>query len=40
MNLSYPHREALVVRNHELRVIRRLTGNPDIRVRAGERVTS
>jgi hypothetical protein len=38
MNLSYPHREALVVRNHELRVIRRLTGNPDVKVRAGERI--
>ncbi len=38
MNLSYPHREALVVRNHELRVIRRLAGNPEIKVRAGERI--
>ncbi|HEY7032801.1 MAG TPA: hypothetical protein VH482_15765 [Thermomicrobiales bacterium] len=38
MNLSFPHREALVVRNHELRVIRRLSGNPDVKVRAGERV--
>lgn len=40
MNLSYPHREALVVRNHELRVIRRLSGNPDVKARAGERVTA
>jgi hypothetical protein len=40
MNLSYPHREALVVRNHELRVIRRLSGNPDVKVRAGERVAA
>jgi hypothetical protein len=40
MNLSFPHREALVVRNHELRVIRRLSGNPDVKVRAGERVAS
>ena len=40
MNLSYPHREALVVRNHELRVIRRLAGNPDVRVRAGERIAA
>jgi hypothetical protein len=39
MNLSYPHREALVVRNHELRSIRHLTGNPEIKIRAGERVT-
>lgn len=39
MNLGYPHRESLVVRNHELRSIRHLTGNPDVRVRAGERVT-
>jgi hypothetical protein len=38
MNLSYPHREALVVRNHELRVMRRLSGNPDVKVRAGERI--
>jgi hypothetical protein len=40
MNLSYPHREPLVVRNHELRVIRRLSGNPDVKARAGERVTA
>ena len=39
MNLSYPHREALVVRNHELRSIRHFNGSPDVRVRAGERVT-
>jgi hypothetical protein len=39
MNLSYPHREALVVRTHELRSIRHLTGSPEVRVRAGERVT-
>lgn len=39
MNLSYPHRESLVVRNHELRSIRHLTGNPEVKVRAGERVT-
>ncbi|HKG25561.1 MAG TPA: hypothetical protein VKB09_07915, partial [Thermomicrobiales bacterium] len=40
MNLSYPHREALLVRNHELRVIRRLSGNPDVKARAGERVSA
>src|SRR6266508_1258545 len=40
MNLCYPHREALVVRNHELRVIRRLSGNPDVRARAGERIAA
>lgn len=40
MNLSYPHRESLVVRHHELRSIRHLTGNPEIKVRAGERVTA
>jgi hypothetical protein len=40
MNLSFPHREALVVRNHELRLMRRLSGNADVRVRAGERITA
>jgi len=40
MNLSYRHREAVVVRNHELRVIRRLSGNPDVKARAGERVSA
>jgi hypothetical protein len=40
MNLSFPHREALVVRNHELRVIRRLSGNPDVKTRAGERISA
>lgn len=40
MNMHYPHREPLVVRNHELRVIRRLFGEPEVRVRAGERLTA
>jgi len=39
MNVNYPHREPLVVRNHELRVIRRFSGDPEIRVRAGERLS-
>ncbi len=40
MNMHYPHREPLVVRNHELRVIRRLLGESEVRVRAGERLAA
>jgi hypothetical protein len=38
MNLNYPHREPLVVRNHELRIIRRFKGGTDVKVRSGERI--
>ena len=40
MNMHYPHREPLVVRNHELHVIRRFFGEPEVRVRAGERLAA
>ena len=38
MNLNFPHREAVVVRGHELRVVRRFATEGDIKARAGERV--
>ncbi|MDQ3044578.1 MAG: hypothetical protein M3R06_05425 [Chloroflexota bacterium] len=38
MNLNFPHREAIVVRDHELRVTRRFPIDSDIKVRAGARL--
>ncbi len=38
MNLNFPYREAIVVRDHELRVTRRFPIDSDIKVRAGARV--
>lgn len=39
MNVNFPNREAVVVRDHELRVVRRLPANAEVKVRAGERIT-
>jgi hypothetical protein len=38
VNLNFPYREAIVVRDHELRVTRRFPIDSDIKVRAGARV--
>jgi hypothetical protein len=38
MGFNFPYREAVVVRGHELRVVRRLMIDGDIKVRSGERV--
>lgn len=40
MNLNFPNRDALMTRDSELHVTRRLPGGSDIRVRAGERITA
>lgn len=40
MNLNFPHREAVVVRDHELRVTRRFPSEGQIKVRSGERVAA
>lgn len=40
MNFSYPHREPLVVRHHELRVVRRFRADGDVKARAGERIAA
>src|SRR5918992_3212407 len=38
MNLTFPHREPVVVRDQELRVVRRFPGEGEIQARGGERV--
>ena len=38
MNVNFPNRAPVVVRNHELRVVRRLPGTGDVKIRAGERI--
>lgn len=38
MNVNFPNRAPVVVRNHELRVVRRLPGTGEIKVRAGDRI--
>jgi hypothetical protein len=40
MNLNFPNRDALMTRDSELHVTRRLPGGGDIKVRAGERITA
>ena len=40
MNLNFPQREAVVVRDHELRVTRRFPSEGQIKVRSGERVAA
>lgn len=40
MNLNFPHREAVVVRDHELRVTRRFPSEGQTKVRSGERVAA
>jgi hypothetical protein len=39
MNENFPNREAVVVRNRELHVVRRLPANAEVKVRAGERIS-
>lgn len=38
MNVNFPNRAPAVVRDQELRVVRRLPGSGDIKVRAGDRI--
>lgn len=38
MNVNFPNREPVVVRDYELRVVRRLPGTGDVKIRAGERI--
>ncbi len=40
MNLNFPHREAIAVRDHEIKVTRRLAGGAEIKVREGIRVST
>ena len=40
MNLNFPNRDALMTRDSELHVTRRLPAGADVRVRAGERITA
>src|SRR4051794_6432443 len=40
MNLNFPHREAIAVRDHELKVTRRISGGGEIKVREGTRVSA
>jgi hypothetical protein len=39
MNENFPNREAVIVRDRELHVVRRLPSNADVKVRAGERIS-
>lgn len=38
MNVNFPNQEPVVVRENELRVVRRLPGGGDVKIRAGERI--
>ena len=40
MNESFPNRDAAIVNNQELHVVRRLPQNADVKVRAGERISA
>lgn len=40
MNENFPNREAVIVKDQELHVVRRLPANAEVRVRAGERISS
>lgn len=40
VNVNFPNREKVLVRNCELRLIRRLPGTGEVRLRAGERITA
>ena len=40
MNQNFPNREAVIVHDQELHVVRRLPQNADIKVRAGERISA
>lgn len=39
MNVNFPNRAPVVARDSEIRVVRRLPGSGDVKIRAGERVT-
>lgn len=39
MNENFPNREAVIVRDRELHVVRRLPANAEVKVRAGERIS-
>jgi hypothetical protein len=38
MNVNFPNRAPVVVRDHELHVVRRLPGTGDVKIRAGDRI--
>lgn len=40
MNENFPNREAVIVKDQELHIVRRLPANAEVRVRAGERISS
>ena len=40
MNENFPNREAVIVKDQELHVVRRLPANAEVRVRPGERISS
>ena len=40
MNLNFPNRDALMTRDSELHITRRLPGGAEVKVRAGERITA
>jgi len=40
MNVNFPNREPVLVRNHEIRIVRRLPGGGDVKIRAGERIAA
>lgn len=40
MNVNFPNQEPVIVRENELRVVRRLSGGGDFKVRAGERISA
>jgi hypothetical protein len=40
MNVNFPNRAPVVARDSEIRVVRRLPGTGDVKIRAGERVTA
>jgi hypothetical protein len=40
VNVNFPNREKVLVRNRELRLLRRLPGTGDVRLRAGERISA
>jgi hypothetical protein len=40
MNVNFPNREPVIVRDRELRMVRRLPGGGDVKIRAGERISA
>ncbi len=40
MNVNFPNREPIIVRDREIQMVRRLPGGGDVKLRAGERITA